>query len=282
MVGSEPIWVRGTRLKVAAGARRWNTVQTQTPPTAPASSMTTTLDPPELVAPSADLTRQVLSTAPRRLRRRAFRLALGFAAALALGNLCILAASTLAKVTAPSRTIEVPDDVAAINNFEAVDAHLWRGGAPQADDYRALAAAGVTTVIDLRAEDDLVVPHGLLADLGMTLVAIPIRDGQAPTPGQVRQFLAAVDESDGSVYLHCGAGVGRTGTMAAAYRVTRGGDGWDAMRANLAVGPPSIEQLAFAASLSSSEPPKRPNAALVAVSRTLDAPRRIWKTIEGL
>jgi hypothetical protein len=54
------------------------------------------------------------------------------------------------------------------------------------------------------------------------------------------------------------------------------------MRANLAVGPPSLEQLAFAASLDAGEPAKRPNVAIVAVSRTLDAPRRIWKAFEGL
>ncbi|MGH9274008.1 MAG: protein-tyrosine phosphatase family protein, partial [Acidimicrobiales bacterium] len=134
-------------------------------------------------------------------------------------------------------------------------------------------------VIDLRAEEDLRIPTDLLADLDLTRVAIPIRDGQTPTDGQVQRFLDAVDSSDGTVYLHCGAGVGRTGTMAAVYRVSRGGGGWSAMRANLAVGPPSLEQLAYAAALDAGEAPERPNLALVAVSRTLDAPRRIFKVL---
>ena len=217
---------------------------------------------------------------PRRsVRRQLLRLGLGIAALLAIGNLFILAASTLAKTLAPAPSVDVPEPVASINNFEAIDATLWRGGAPGVDDYRALAAAGVTTVVDLRAEDDLNVPEDLLADLGVELVAIPVRDGQTPTGDQVRRFFDAVDDSDGVVYLHCGAGVGRTGTMAAAYTVSRGGGGWEAMRANLAVGPPSLEQLAFAALLDSGE---RPNGALVAVSRTLDAPRRIWKVLEGI
>lgn len=218
----------------------------------------------------------------RRCRRRLLRVGLAFAAVLAIGNLLILAASALAKNTAATSSVPVPDDVAAIRNFAAVDAHLWRGGAPATSDYRALAAAGVTTVIDLRAEENIDVPDGVLKDLGIELVAIPIRDGQTPTPDQVQRFLTAVDASDGPVYLHCGAGVGRTGTMAAVYQVSRGADGWGAMRDNLAVGPPSLEQLAFAAQLDTSEAAQRPGPALVAVSRTLDAPRRIWKVIEGL
>ena len=219
---------------------------------------------------------------PRRWGRTILRLIVGFVAVLVIGNGIILAAHAYARNNASTTASEVPADVAAIRNFEAVDDTLWRGGAPGSDDYRALAAAGVTTVVDLRAEHGLDIPDELLAELGITRVAIPIRDGQAPTPAQVQRFLDAVDASEGRVYLHCGAGVGRTGTMAAAYSVSHGGSGWDAMRANLAVGPPSLEQLAFAASLDGGESPKRPNAAVVAVSRTLDAPRRIWKAVEGL
>ena len=209
-------------------------------------------------------------------------MALGFAAVLAIGNLFILAASALAKTTAPTSGVDVPDAVAGIRNFEALDATLWRGGAPGADDYRALAAAGVTTVIDLRAEENLQIPVDLLTELDLTRVAIPIRDGQTPTDDQVQRFLDAVESSDGTVYLHCGAGVGRTGALAAVYTVSRGGGGWSAMRANLAVGPPSLEQLAYAAALDTGEAPERPNVALVAVSRTLDGPRRIFKALDIL
>ncbi len=176
----------------------------------------------------------------------------------------------------------VPDEVAAISNFEAVDPVLWRGGAPSVDQYRALGDSGVTTVIDLRAEDDLNVPTEVLADEGIELVSIPVRDGQAPSPEKVQQFLDAVAGSDGAVYVHCGAGVGRTGTMVAAYRASQGQTGLSAIRANLAVGPPSLEQLAFAASIGPNGEIGRPNAAIVAMSRTLDAPRRLWKVFEGL
>jgi protein tyrosine phosphatase (PTP) superfamily phosphohydrolase (DUF442 family) len=249
--------------------------------------MPLTLSPPELEgAPglpieAGDTPGTGAAPRGRRWRRWLLRAAAGIAAFLVFGNLGILAAHGLARALAPSPTVDVPPEVAAIRNFEAIDAKLWRGGAPDDADYRALAAAGVTTVIDLRAERDRYVPHSLLHDLGLELVAIPVRDGQAPTTDEVSRFLDAVAESPGAAYLHCGAGVGRTGTMAAAYRVSLGDRGVAAMRANLAIGPPSLEQLAFAASLEPGEHAQRPNPALVAVSRTLDAPRRIWKVLES-
>ena len=213
--------------------------------------------------------------------RRLRRVVVGLVAFFVVGNAAILGASAWAKQTAGSAAVEVPADVAAIHNFEAVDARLWRGGAPGRADYEALAAAGVTTVVDLRAEHGLNVPTALLEDLGIELVAIPMRDGQAPTPGQVDRFLTAVAGSEGPVYVHCGAGVGRTGTMVAAYRVRNGQSAVDAVRHNLAIGPPSLEQIAFAASLRG-DSIQRTNPMVVAVSRTLDAPRRSWKVLEGL
>ncbi|HEX7277672.1 MAG TPA: dual specificity protein phosphatase family protein [Acidimicrobiales bacterium] len=204
------------------------------------------------------------------------KLVAGTAAFLLLGNLAILAASWWAQGT----TSAVPvDDVIGISNLTAVDGRVWRGAAPSEEGYRNLAAAGVTTIVDLRAEDGIEADAQLVSELGMRLVSIPIRDGQAPSSDKVEQFLAAARASEGTVFVHCGAGVGRTGAMVGAYLVSQAEAGrGDALRRNLAVGPPSLEQLAFVVGLEAGDI-DRPGPLLTAVSRVLDAPRRLWSRL---
>jgi hypothetical protein len=68
--------------------------------------------------------------------------------------------------------------------------------------------------------------------------------------------------------------------MVAAYRSAMGlGGGSDAVRQNLAVGPPSLEQLVFASRIEAGA--SRPPLAVVATSRVLDAPRRMWSRWGG-
>ncbi|HEY3238552.1 MAG TPA: hypothetical protein VGL92_03225, partial [Acidimicrobiia bacterium] len=64
-----------------------------------------------------------------------------------------------------------------------------------------------------------------------------------------------------------------------AYVVATGqADEWTALRRNLSVGPPSLEQLAFVAGLDDGD---RPGPVLVAASRVLDAPRRFWSRLRA-
>ena len=196
----------------------------------------------------------------------------GLIAFLAVGNLVIFGMTVWARHAHGGAAIEAP---ASINNFRVVDDKLWRGAAPGREGYAALASKGVKTIVDLRAEDYVRVDEPYLNSLGLRLVRIPIRDGQSPTPDEVKTFMDAVKTTEGTVFVHCGAGVGRTGTMVAAYRVAVGASGLDAVKGNLSVGPPSLEQIVFAADMEAGEV-RRPNAVLVALSRTLDAPRRTW------
>lgn len=198
----------------------------------------------------------------------------GLAAFLALGNLAIFTAMVWAKTTAPAQNVPAP---AGVENFQVVDDTVWRGSHPR--NLEDLAARGVTTIVDLRAEEGLRVDERLLRRVGITRFSIPLRDGQVPSQTQVDQFLEIVEHARGKVYVHCMAGVGRTGAMVAAYLVATGQeDPAGALRRNLSVGPPSLEQLAFVADLSGTEA-DRPNAVVTGLSRVLDAPRRIWSHI---
>ncbi len=67
--------------------------------------------------------------------------------------------------------------------------------------------------------------------------------------------------------------------MVGAYEVRqRELSGPTALRRNLAVGPPSLEQIAFVATMDDGLPEK-PGTVVTAVSRVLDAPRRIWSRV---
>lgn len=191
---------------------------------------------------------------------------------LAVGNLTIFAASLWARGASSAASASLP----GIGNVRVLDHKVLRGAQPDAEGYRSLARADIDTVIDLRAEENArAEEEPAVTALGMNYVHIPMRDGQAPTDEQVDAFLSAVRDADGRVFVHCGAGVGRTGTMAAAYLVATGqAEPSDALLANLEVGPPSLEQLSFVSSLDEGKI-ERPPALVVGLSRFLDAPRRI-------
>lgn len=170
-------------------------------------------------------------------------------------------------------------ELAGVNNFTVVDDKVLRGAAPSAEGYQRLAQLGVRTVVDLRAEDlsadELAVPKRY----GLTVVRMPIRDGQPPSDGQIDQFISLVKASREPVFVHCGAGVGRTGSMSAAYLVGTGQtDAKTATLRSLAVGPPSLEQVVFMRSLHGQEI-TRPNPVVVALSRFADSPRRTWSRL---
>ena len=115
----------------------------------------------------------------------------------------------------------------------------------------------------------------------MHLVRIPIRDGQIPTPDEVGRFLAAVGSTDGQVFVHCGAGVGRTGSDGRPPTWSPWASRPAALSRNLAVGPPSLEQIAFVAGIDAGEASTEHSRALVALSRLLDAPRRLWARLSA-
>jgi tyrosine-protein phosphatase SIW14 len=116
-----------------------------------------------------------------------------------------------------------------IENFGRVSANYYRGAQPRGHDYADLAALGVKTIIDLTKDGD----PGEAAQAraaGMRFVRIPMTTHERPSPAEVAQFLAIVnDPASEPVYVHCQGGRHRTGIMTAIYRMTD--EGWNADRA---------------------------------------------------
>jgi protein tyrosine phosphatase (PTP) superfamily phosphohydrolase (DUF442 family) len=98
---------------------------------------------------------------------------------------------------------------------------LYVGGQMNARGWRWLAGQGLTADVNMRSEFDDAA-HGITPDAYLWL---PTCDDHAPTLDQFHTgvaFIRQVIEQGGKVYVHCGSGVGRAPTMAAAYLVSTG------------------------------------------------------------
>src|SRR5262249_55681633 len=112
-----------------------------------------------------------------------------------------------------------------IKNFGQMDQGFYRGAQPDPEDFQALKDLGVKTVIDLR-NDPVDYEKSSVESIGMKYVNIPMSGVSRPKMSDVDTFLALVnDPNTGTVYVHCKAGIHRTGVMGAAYRYTK--SGWD-------------------------------------------------------
>ena len=117
----------------------------------------------------------------------------------------------------------------SIKNFGQMDERFFRGGQPKEEEYKALAAIGINTVIDLRNDPKDYAKTSAEA-LGMRYVNIPMSDKQYPVTAKIEEFLKLVeDTTTGKFYVHCAGGRHRTGVMGAVYRFNH--YGWDYDRA---------------------------------------------------
>jgi atypical dual specificity phosphatase len=115
-------------------------------------------------------------------------------------------------------------------------------GYPKTDRaLQALQDQGVSVLVNLHERDH---DPATLEPYGLTSVHIPIIDFSAPTPEQIEEALTAIDDAHAKgqrVAVHCGAGLGRTGTVLACYLVAHGADSRQAIHEVRQLRPGSIE-----------------------------------------
>ena len=112
-----------------------------------------------------------------------------------------------------------------IKNFGQMDDRFYRGARPTDQDYAALAALGVNTIIDL-TDNSREYEQPAVARAGLRYVNIPMEDKSYPSMDQVNEFLKVVnDPATGKFFVHCAGGRHRTGVMGAVYRFTH--DHWN-------------------------------------------------------
>lgn len=136
-----------------------------------------------------------------------------------------------------------------VRNFAwVVPGEVARGEQPDLTDgaLGALRDAGITTLLSLREDQEptLNAPPYASTDgrtpyssaderaasalCGLRFYHIPVADLHAPSPAQVAHALDTLGRATAAgqvVYLHCHAGVGRTGVLAAAWAMRRGASG---------------------------------------------------------
>lgn len=93
---------------------------------------------------------------------------------------------------------------------------VFTAGQPGAEDWRGIAAKGVTTVINLRLPEELEGrdERSEVANAGMAYVEVPVAGAKGLSMEKAQELRAAILASDGPVLVHCAAG-NRAGALLA-------------------------------------------------------------------
>jgi protein-tyrosine phosphatase len=128
-----------------------------------------------------------------------------------------------------------------VSDYEFVTTRLATGAALQGpDDVVAMASAGITHVVDCRAEFD---DTALFADHpNISVLWDGTQDDGTPKPGSwfekgIKFALSALAMPDHKVYVHCAAGINRGPSMTYAIMLALGWKGDDAVAAIRGVRP---------------------------------------------
>lgn len=130
----------------------------------------------------------------------------------------------------PAGTPSAPASAAASRSLARQPlARVYSAGQPAAGEWPALAAHGVTTVIDLRpdAERPDRDEAGEVRAAGLAYRRIPVAGPQDLTPQAARALWEAIEAAPGEVLVHCASG-NRAGALLAIAAANEGGMAPDA------------------------------------------------------
>lgn len=108
-----------------------------------------------------------------------------------------------------------------VYRYSRITPQMYIGGQHRKHGWQSMQLEGITAVVNLRQETDDA-KYGIVPERYLYL---PTRDNNPPTLEDLSSgvdFIREEIEHGGKVYIHCGVGVGRAPTLAAAYLISTG------------------------------------------------------------